>query len=168
MAYAADHHTRGDGRHGTPEICRRSFAAAARTALAACLALIAFLAGFPATAQIADDGTVLLDRIVAVVNEGVVLESELEEEVRRIGERLAEQGTMLPPRDIFEAQVLERLVVRRIQIQRAERYGVRIDDESLNRALTAVAERNNIGFDRLPQALAEQGIDYAAYREELR
>ncbi len=111
---------------------------------------------------------ILLDRIVAVVNEGVVLQSELEEELENISRRLREQGTMLPPRDIFETQVLERLVVRQIQLQRAERYGVQIDDEQLNRALRAVADRNGISFADLPRALAAQNIDYGAYRRQLR
>ncbi|MEM9383796.1 MAG: peptidylprolyl isomerase [Pseudomonadota bacterium] len=110
----------------------------------------------------------LLDRIVAIVNEGVVLQSELDEEIDTIGQRLREQGTMLPPRDIFETQVLERLVVRQIQLQRAERYGMQIDDNQLNRALTAVAERNGISFADLPRALAAQNIDYVAYRRQLR
>jgi peptidyl-prolyl cis-trans isomerase SurA len=128
-------------------------------------ALLTLAAVVPAHGQ---DGSLLLDRIVAIVNEGVVLQSELDTEVLEIARRLQEQGTMLPPRDIFEMQVLERLIVREIQLQRAERFEVRIDDESLNRALTAVAERNGIDFDQLPEILAAQGIAYGVYREELR
>jgi peptidyl-prolyl cis-trans isomerase SurA len=147
---------------------RRHAFGAVRAVTAIALVLAAWLAPAPVPAQLLNDDTVLLDRIVAVVNEGVVLQSELDQEVRNIAQRLAEQGTMLPPRDIFEAQVLERLVVRQIQLQRAERYGVRIDDEALNRALTAVSQRNGISFDQLPDVLAQQGIDYIEYRQELR
>ncbi len=150
-----------------PRALRATFAGGAAAALLALLAAMPAADGV-ARAQDAGRSGVLLDRIVAIVNEGVVLQSELDEEVRDIGARLSEQGTLLPPREIFEQQVLERLIVRRIQLQRADRYGMRIDDESLNRALTAVAERNGIGFADLPEALASQGIDYGAYREELR
>lgn len=151
----------------------RAVASRGRAAASAALglALVAGLLGAaraPAQEAPPEPAGVLLDKIVAVVNDGVVLQSELEEEVAVISSRLEEQGTLLPPRDIFETQVLERLIVRRIQLQRAERLGVRVDDQSLNRALTAVAERNGITFAELPRALAAQDIDYGAYRRELR
>ncbi|MEO0420771.1 MAG: peptidylprolyl isomerase [Pseudomonadota bacterium] len=132
------------------------------------IALFALFASSLLHAQELPSEGLLLDRIVAIVNEGVVLQSELDEEIDTIGQRLRDQGTMLPPRDIFETQVLERLVVRQIQLQRAERYGMLIDDNQLNRALTAVAERNGISFADLPRALAAQNIDYGVYRRQLR
>ena len=72
----------------------------------------------------------LLDGIVAVVNDGIVLKSELDIEVRRIVERLREQGTPIPDMNAVVPQVLERLVVQRIQLQRAERLGIQIPDEA--------------------------------------
>lgn len=111
---------------------------------------------------------VLLDRIVAVVNDGVVLQTELDERVQQIDQRMHERGLQPLPRDQIQEQVLERLIIAEAQRQRADRLGIQVDDDSLNRALTTVAERNGIPFADLPRALAQQGVDYTRYREESR
>ncbi len=110
----------------------------------------------------------LLDGIAAVVNDGVVLKSELRTEMQRIVRRLQEQGTRLPPETTLAPQVLERLVIARIQLQRAERVGIQVSDETLNNALANIAERNNVTLAELPQVLAREGLDYQAYRREMR
>ncbi|MBU6211886.1 MAG: peptidylprolyl isomerase [Gammaproteobacteria bacterium] len=133
-------------------------------------ALLSFLGGTAATAQnrtLSDKG-VMLDRVAAVVNDGVVLRSELEEQMSLVGERLKAQGLEMPPVDVLRQQVLERLILQELQIQRAQRAGIRVNDENLNQALAEVAQRNNIGLAQLPAALAAQGIDYGAYRETVR
>ena len=109
-----------------------------------------------------------LDRIAAVVNEGVVLASQVDEQFDSIVARLRQQGGQMPPERVIRQQVLERLVLQEIQAQRASRLGIVVSDEMLNSALREVAERNGIPFDQMPNALARQGIDYAAYREDLR
>jgi peptidyl-prolyl cis-trans isomerase SurA len=119
------------------------------------------------TRELTDEG-VLLDRIAAVVNEGVVLTSELEEQVQMISERLRSQRMELPPQNVLRQQVLERLIMQEIQLQRADRVGLRVSDETLNSALAEVAQRNGIPLSQLPDALAQQGIDYAAYRDSIR
>jgi peptidyl-prolyl cis-trans isomerase SurA len=132
--------------------------------------LLSFLGGTAATAQnrtLSDKG-VMLDRVAAVVNDGVVLRSELEEQMSLVGERLKAQGLEMPPVDVLRQQVLERLILQELQIQRAQRAGIRVNDENLNQALAEVAQRNNIGLAQLPAALAAQGIDYGAYRETVR
>jgi peptidyl-prolyl cis-trans isomerase SurA len=110
----------------------------------------------------------LLDRVAAIVNDGVVLNSELEAQVREVGERLRAQKLELPPQNVLRQQVLERLVLQEIQMQRANHAGVKVSDETVNTALQDVAKRNNLTLSQLPAALAEQGQDYGAYREELR
>lgn len=120
-----------------------------------------------ANAQLSDTG-VLLDRIVAVVNEGVVLQSELEQQLDTVRRGLTAQNIALPPEPILRAQVLESLVMKRIQLQRAERLGMTISDDDLNHSLATIAERNGLTLSQLPAALASQGIDYAMYREEAR
>ena len=110
----------------------------------------------------------MLDGIAAIVNDGVVLKSQLEIEIQRIIQRLESQGTQVPPMSTLAGQVLERLVVNQIQLQRAERIGIRISDETLNVALANVAQRNNTSLSDLPEMLAREGIDYAAYRAEMR
>ncbi len=114
------------------------------------------------------DRGVLVDRLAAVVNEGLVLESELIEQVSLISQRLATQNVELPPEGVLRQQVLERLVVQEIQMQRADRAGIRVTDETVNNALQDVAQRNGVPLAQLPRVLASQGIDYGAYRENVR
>ncbi len=111
---------------------------------------------------------VALDRVVAIVNEGIVLQSQLDTQTALIEDRLRGQGSQLPPADVIRQQVLERLILQEIQVQRAGRLGVQVPDEMLNEALRDVAQRNNIPFEQMPVALEAQGIDYATYREEMR
>ena len=115
-----------------------------------------------------DTRGVMLDRIAAIVNDGVVLNSDLEMQVGAVSERLRQQKLDLPPQNVLRQQVLERLVVQEIQLQRAQHDGVKVTDETLNAALSDVARRNNMTLSQLPQALAGQGLDYVAYREDLR
>jgi len=110
----------------------------------------------------------LLDGVAAVVNDGIVLKSELQTELQRIVERLEQQGTAVPPMRQLLPQVLERLVVQRIQLQRADRVGLQVSDETLNVALANVAERNGVTLGELPNVLAREGIDYSVFREDLR
>ena len=138
------------------------------------VALLAALTGLllngPVQAQTRELATmgVLLDRVAAVVNDGVVLNSELDDQVTAVSERLRTQKLELPPQNVLRQQVLERLVLQEIQAQRANRAGLKVPDETLNNALQEVAQRNNIPLSQLPEALAQQGIDYSTYREEMR
>jgi peptidyl-prolyl cis-trans isomerase SurA len=116
----------------------------------------------------ASSSGVLLDRVAATVNEGVVLSSELDEQMLVISERLRAQKLDLPPQNVLRQQVLDRLVLQELQMQRANRAGIKVSDETLNNALRDVAEQNKIALADLPAALASQGIDYASYRDGLR
>ena len=119
------------------------------------------------TRSLSDRGE-MLDRVAAVVNDGVVLNSELEEQIAEISGRMKAQNMEMPPAQVLRQQVLERLIVQEIQMQRAKRAGILINDESLNQALGDVAQRNNLTLSELPQALAAQGVDYPSYRESVR
>ena len=110
----------------------------------------------------------LLDRVVAIVNDGVVLDSDLEKQIQAVTARLREQKLELPAQNVLRQQVLERLVLQEIQIQHAGHAGVKVSDENVNQALEDVAKRNNMTLAQLPDAMAQQGIDYATYREEIR
>jgi peptidyl-prolyl cis-trans isomerase SurA len=110
----------------------------------------------------------LMDRVAAIVNENVVTTSELDEQVAMITERLEQQRTALPDAEVLRKQVLDRLVVQEVQMQRANRVGIKISDEQLNAALSDVAQRNNMRLADLPRALASQGVDYASYRDNMR
>jgi len=109
-----------------------------------------------------------LDRVAAIVNDGVVLQSTVDYQVHQVMQRLREQQQQLPPMPILRQQVLDRLVLQEVQLQRAQRLGIQVSDDQLNQALRDIATRNNVEFEKLPQTLAEQGIDYVLYREDLR
>jgi len=135
-----------------------------------CLALALGLASATAISQTRETSSsgVLLDRVAATVNEGVVLQSELEEQMLIIAGRMRQQNVEMPPQNVMRKQVLDRLVLQELQVQRANRAGIKVSDETLNNALADVAKQNNIPLADLPDALAQQGIEYAGYREQLR
>jgi peptidyl-prolyl cis-trans isomerase SurA len=109
-----------------------------------------------------------LDRVVAVVNDGVVLESDLNSEVQAVSQRLRAQNVPLPADQVVREQVLERLVLETIQDQHAEHAGITVSDEQVNAALQDIARRNNVSFEQLPNKLAAEGLVYADYRGNLR
>jgi peptidyl-prolyl cis-trans isomerase SurA len=119
------------------------------------------------TRDLSTQGT-LLDRIAAVVNDGVVLESEVNDQMREVTARLQAQNMALPAESVLRTQVLDRLILQRIQLEQAKQDGITISDDTLNAALEDVAKRNGIPFSELPTALAQEGVDYASYRNEMR
>jgi peptidyl-prolyl cis-trans isomerase SurA len=121
----------------------------------------------PAAAEPVKTGK-LLDRVVALVSDGVVTQSDLDEQTAMIVERLKEQKTQLPPADVLRKQVLDRLIVQEVQFQRAERIGLKVNDEQVNSALADIAQRNNIALAQLPAALTQQGVDFAGFRDNIR
>ena len=110
----------------------------------------------------------MLDRIAAIVNDGLVLKSELDVQMSSVQKRLQEQRVELPSQSVLQQQVLDRLVLQEIQLQRAKHVGLTVTDEQLNGALQEIAARNKIPFDQLPTALSAQGVDYKVYRESMR
>jgi peptidyl-prolyl cis-trans isomerase SurA len=119
------------------------------------------------TRDLSTQGT-LLDRIAAVVNDGVVLESEVDAQMKEVTTRLQAQNMALPADSVLRKQVLDRLILQRIELEQADHDGITISEDQLNSALEDVAKRNNIAFSDLPSVLAQQGIDYASYREQMR
>lgn len=121
-------------------------------------------------------GGLLLDGVAAVVDEGIVLKSELADRLDLVLQNLEAQQAEQPPAErrplppvaIIEQQVLEQLVVREIQLQRADRAGITVSDDLLNAALSRVAQNLGYTLEELPTVLAAQNIDYATYREDSR
>ena len=130
------------------------------------LGLAAAAAGLATVPARAADA--VLDRIVAVVGDGVVLESELDAQTDMIIGQLRSQGTRMPPMEIVRQQVLESLVVQQVQLQRADRLGIRVGDEQLNVTLQRIAASNDLSLSELPRAMASQGVDYRSFREQVR
>jgi peptidyl-prolyl cis-trans isomerase SurA len=130
----------------------------------------AMLLATAAHAQTRDIGVhgEMLDRIAAIVNDGLVLKSELDAQMDAVTKRLQEQKVELPSQSVLKQQVLDRLILQEIQSQHAKRVGLTVSDEQLNSALQEIAGRNKIPFDQLPTALSAQGVDYKQYREAMR
>ena len=134
--------------------------------------LCAFLGLTPCAvfaAELSENGE-MLDGIAAIVNEGIVLKSELALQSEAITARAqsADPPMQLPPPSVLQEQVLESLVMKQIQMQRAERIGIQISDQVLNTAIAGVAEQNGLKFEDMPEVLAKDGISYAAYRRDMR
>jgi peptidyl-prolyl cis-trans isomerase SurA len=123
----------------------------------------------PVSAQnIAAQGLQPLDRIAAVVNEDVILQSELDRAVKNITAQYANQPGQLPPQNVLERQVLERLILMKLQVARAAETGIRVSDDELNNAVAGVAQQNGVSVDALRQKLAGEGLSFADFRSSIR
>jgi peptidyl-prolyl cis-trans isomerase SurA len=109
-----------------------------------------------------------LDRVVAVVNKDVIVQSELEREVERIVADLRRRGTTTPPPSEFQRQVLEHLVARRLQMQLADVAGITIGDDELNLALENIAARNQMSLSQMREAVIADGSSFEDFRDEIR
>ena len=110
----------------------------------------------------------LLDRIVAVVNDEVITQVELEQQKNEIIAQLRRQGTPLPAPDVLEKQVLERAISDRAQLQFAKESGIRADDAQVERAIVRIAEDNKLSMSDFRKALEKDGVPFAKFREEIR
>ena len=108
------------------------------------------------------------DRIVAVVNDEVVTLHELRARLELAIRQLKKQGTPLPARDVLEQQMLERLVMDKVQLQHAKENGIKVDDAQLEQALQRIASSNKMSLAQLREALQKDGIAFAKFREEIR
>lgn len=128
------------------------------------LALGALL--FAAAGAAAEPRTI--DRIAAVVDDGVVMESEVHERYRSIVESIESEGHRSPPRDAVMEQVLDRLIVETLQLQQAESRGIVVDDETLTRAVTQFASQNGLTVDGFVAQMQAEGLSYRAFRDQVR
>lgn len=109
-----------------------------------------------------------VDRIVAVVNDEVITLQELRARLDSAMHQLQGQGTALPPRDVLEKQMLERMVMDKVQLQFARDTGLRVDDGQLDQALQRIAATNKLSLAQFRTALEKDGIPFASFREEVR
>ena len=109
-----------------------------------------------------------LDRIMAVVNNDVITERELQERVHVVALNLRRQNIQLPPMAQLRTQVLERLISEKTVMQRARETGIRIDDQMVNASIEQIARQNNLTVDELRQRLMADGVSFPAFREEIR
>ena len=110
----------------------------------------------------------MLDRIVVVVNDGVILQSELDKAMDTGRQQIRERGIAAPSDEVLRTQVLERLVLTRLQTQRALESGIKIDDRELNEVMNNIATQNQMTLAQFAEQLRTDGQDYLAVREQIR
>ena len=128
--------------------------------------LIAIAAACTLSTSFADP--VELDSVRVIVNEGVILQSDIDTSMKTLRANAKKSGQTLPSQDVLDEQVLEKLIIDTIQTQEAERIGVRIDDARLDQAIEGIAKDNNQTVDQLTASVAEEGLSYNAFREQVR
>lgn len=109
-----------------------------------------------------------LDRVVAIVDNDVVMQSQLDARLREVQQTIAKRGGALPPEHVLSQQVLERLIIENIQLQIGDRSGIRITDEELNQAMGTIAQRNGMSLEQFRQALSRDGLSYTDARDQVR
>lgn len=131
--------------------------------LLACVSLISTSIGNLNAAEI-----VKLDRIVAIVDQTVVTEQELENRIRTVIAQFKKQGTELPEENILRKQILERLISDTLQLQYAAQTGLKVDDNQLDKTIERIAEQNQMTLTEFAEALAKDGISMSKFRSDIR
>ncbi|HEX5464966.1 MAG TPA: peptidylprolyl isomerase [Burkholderiales bacterium] len=164
--------------HGRPDALR----AAARTEwrrtrrivrldlvlFAACCALGMLFAGGAYAQSAPKQPIVLLDRVVAVVNDDVITQNDLDQRMKSVEQQLQQQGTSLPPQAELQKQVLQHMITEKVQLQYAKQTGIKIDDTQLQRAIARIAQDNRLTVDALRGGLAQQGVSWDQFRDRIR
>ena len=130
--------------------------------------LILFSLVFISTSQAASREIAKMDRIVAIVDQVVITEKELQEKISVVSAQLQKKGVDLPPQDVLEKQILERLINDRLQLQFAQQTGLRVDDNQLDKTMERIAEQNKMDVAQFRETLENEGISYRSFREDIR
>ena len=126
------------------------------------LILMSFIPYYSVSAQ------QLLDEIVAVVDDSVIMRSELDRAVVSIRKQIEATGNQVPPTDVLNLQVLERMIVQEIQIGRAELVGIKVSDGDVDAALSNIASQNNVSLEQMQQAVEQDGFSFADFRRDMK
>ncbi|MDA3915217.1 peptidylprolyl isomerase [Oleiagrimonas sp.] len=132
---------------------------------------LTLIAAMPAQAQLLPSAQnkqpQMIDRIVAVVNDGVILQSDLNSAVQTVMQQYAGHTNQLPPRKILDRQVLQRLILMKLQVQKAAEKGIRISNSDIEQAVENVAKQNHMTSDQLRQAIIGQGGSFAEFQRQI-
>ena len=109
-----------------------------------------------------------VDKIVAVVNDDVITSTELDTRLHSIKEQLKNQSSPIPPDAVLKKQVLDRMILASLQLQLADKNGIRVDDETLNRTIERIAADNKLSLTEFRSVLEKEGYDFATFREDIR
>ena len=125
-------------------------------------------APLPGAQAPASNGLQPLDRIVAVVNDGVILQSQLNQTMGTVAHQIQQSGGQLPPTDVLAKQVLQRLILNQLLVQKARDGGIRVSDDQVDAAVANIAQQNKMSVPQMQAAMQQQGVDYGAFRSQLR
>jgi peptidyl-prolyl cis-trans isomerase SurA len=126
------------------------------------------LSNIATTPAMAEENIVALDRIIAVVDNDVITRSELDDKTLTVKRQLEKQGTPLPPSDVLEKQILERMITDRLQLQYAAQTGLRVDDNQLDKTIERIADSNKLSLSDFRTALETEGLSFRKFREDIR
>ena len=116
----------------------------------------------------ASGSVVKMDRIIAIVDQGVITEQELTDRIHSVSAQIEKQGKELPPQEVLEKQILERLIADSLQMQLAAQTGIKVDDTQLDKTIERIAEQNKMGIEDFKTALTKDGITIRKFREDIR
>ena len=131
--------------------------------LSSLFTLLAIVFPIAATAQVEP-----LDRVVAIVDDDVIVLSELDAELKRVVAALNQRGTELPPQSALNRQVLERLILNKLQMAKAAKLGISISEDELAQTIGDIARKNNLTLAEFRQVLQSEGLSFSSYRESIR
>jgi peptidyl-prolyl cis-trans isomerase SurA len=109
-----------------------------------------------------------LDRIIAVVDDDVIMRSELDQMIERVRGEIREKGAQMPPTEVLERQIMDRLILEKIQAQVAIQVGVEVTEENLDLAISDIAKKNNLSLEQFKEILASENYEFDRFREDIR
>jgi len=127
-----------------------------------------FILLLPASQLIAKSAFTPLDKIIVIVDDNIITQIELDDRVKLISQRLKQQGSRLPPLDTLRKQVLERLIVEKLQLDMANKTGIRINDEMVNNVIANIARENRLTMAQFREVLQRDGFKFSDFRENIR
>ena len=122
----------------------------------------------PTAPIIAKSNVIPLDKIIVIVDDDVITQIELDERIQLISQQLKQQGNSLPSLDTLRKQVLERLILEKIQLELAKKTGIRINDEMVNQVVANIARENRLTMDKFREVLQKDGFEFSDFRENIR
>jgi len=122
----------------------------------------------PTPGLVAKTTVIPLDKIIVIVDDNIITQVELDERVRLISQQIKQKGGRLPPATTLREQILERLIMEKIQLERAKKSGIRVNDEMVNQVINNIARENRLTMDQFRKAITNDGYTFGEFRENIR
>ena len=110
----------------------------------------------------------ILDRVAVIVDDGLIMQSQINSDLDEMVQRYEKQNIPKPDIKVLRSQVIESLIIEELQLQLAERYGIRVSDEELNATITRIAANNNLSLEEFIIYLQNEGESYEDFREDVK